>query len=55
MRRRHEAGRLVRAVFVHAWRSGRWWTPAVVLLLALTAGVVVTVSHVVPVSIYVLF
>lgn len=47
--------RLGHEIAAYVLRSGRWWTPVLILLLALAIGAAATASSVVPVSVYVLF
>lgn len=54
-RRVSHAGRLVGDLTVYATRSGRWWVPAVILVLVLAAFVVAAAQVVVPTVIYTLF
>lgn len=47
--------RMLRDLGGYAVDSGRWWIPAVIVLLGLAAVVAVTVKVVVPTTVYVLF
>lgn len=54
MRVRH-IGRLVRDLVLYTVRTGRWWFPALIVVLAVTAVVVTAAKVVVPTVVYTLF
>ncbi len=55
MRPVRAAARTVTDLGLYGWRTGRWWLPVLVVLLAVTAAVVGTVQTVVPTVVYTLF
>jgi len=48
-------GRLVCDCFIEIFRSGTWWQPGVILLLAAVAAISVATTVGVPSAVYVLF
>ena len=46
---------LLADIVLHAARSGRWWLPVVIIVLAVATIVAVTAKVVVPTTVYVLF
>lgn len=49
------AALMIRDLGLYAWRSGRWWVPALVVAFALVVVLAVTAKVVVPVAVYTLF
>ncbi len=55
MRAIRAAARTMGDLGVYGWRTGRWWLPVLVVLLAVTAAVVGVVQAAVPTVVYTLF
>lgn len=55
MRFIRHASRLCLELATYSVRSGRWWVPAIILVLSVATVVAVTTKAAVPVAVYVLF